>query len=70
MTRYSDLTKAQRWALADRLAEERLPRVNASCKPVCPIDSVIARFATKAEYEAFIVNPSACMRVVIHGQTA
>lgn len=30
----ADLTKVQRWDIADRLAEERLNFINAQCKPV------------------------------------
>lgn len=30
----SSLTKAQRWEIADRLAEDRLDLINAKCKPV------------------------------------
>lgn len=31
-----ELTKAQRWAIADKLANERLPEINASLDDVCP----------------------------------
>lgn len=41
------LTKAQRWELADRLAEERLPIVNAQCKDVVPSDNLYARYGKR-----------------------
>ena len=34
--KWEDLSKAQRWAIADRLAEERLSKVNKISKPVVP----------------------------------
>lgn len=39
-----DLTKAQRWALADRLAEERLPEINAHSEPVYPSRTIYALY--------------------------
>lgn len=39
-----DLTKAQRWALADKLAEERLPEINATSKIVVPSRTLYARY--------------------------
>lgn len=47
MTGYRDLTKAQRWALADRLAAERLPQVNVACEPVRPSKTLYARFGKR-----------------------
>lgn len=47
MTRYKDLTKAQRWALADKLAEDRLPKINMSCEPVVPSKTLYARFGKR-----------------------
>ena len=38
------LTKAQRWELADKLAEERLPRVNLLFEPVKPSRTLYARY--------------------------
>lgn len=38
------LTKAQRWGLADWLAEKRLPQVNANSAPVVPSRTLYARF--------------------------
>lgn len=43
MTHYRDLTKAQRWALADKLAEERLPQVNVASEPVHPSNNLYTR---------------------------
>lgn len=42
------LTKAQRWEIADRLATERLPQVNAQSKPVVPSRSLYARHGKRA----------------------
>lgn len=47
MTQYRDLTKAQRWALADSLAEERLSQVNAACRSVNPSKTLYARFGKR-----------------------
>lgn len=38
------LTRAQRWEIADRLAEERLPRVNSLLAPVRPRKTLYSRF--------------------------
>lgn len=38
----NQLTKAMRWEIADRLAEERLPMINASLEDVCPTKSFYA----------------------------
>ena len=45
--RATDLTKAQRWALADRLAAERLPRINAHSEPVRPSETIYARYVKR-----------------------
>ena len=44
---WEDLTKAQRWAAADRLAEERLPEVNAKSDPVHPSVTLYARYGKR-----------------------
>lgn len=41
--RREDLTRAQRWYIADRLAKERLPLVNELCEPVLPADGFYVR---------------------------
>ena len=43
-----NLTKAQRWALADKLAEDRLPLVNAALEEVVPADNFYARYGKRA----------------------
>lgn len=40
----AQLTKADRWGLADWLAEKRLPQVNEKSKRVVPSRTVYARF--------------------------
>lgn len=42
MDRYA-LTKQQRWELADKLAEDRLPAINATLEPVAPPDTFYAK---------------------------
>lgn len=44
----SELTKAQRWAIADRLAEDRLPAINAVLDDVVPSGTLYARFGKRA----------------------
>lgn len=39
-----DLTKAQRWEIADRLAEDHLPEINAHCIPASVRDTFYARY--------------------------
>ena len=55
-----DLTKAQRWAIADRLAEERLPVVDAALEDVVPSDTLYARYGKRV----LDVAISACAMVV------
>lgn len=45
--KWEDLTKAMRWEVADRLAEERLPAVNARCEPVSPSTTLYARYGKR-----------------------
>lgn len=45
--RREDLTKAQRWAVADKLAEDRLPMVNAMSKEVHPSNTLYARYGKR-----------------------
>lgn len=40
----SDLTKAQRWQLADYLAEQRLPEINQKCREVKPANNFYSRY--------------------------
>ena len=40
----SDLTKAQRWQLADYLAEQRLPAINPGCRKVVPASNIYSRY--------------------------
>ena len=40
-------TKDQRWAVADRLAEERLPLINASLDDVVPSDGLYVRYGKR-----------------------
>lgn len=42
-----ELTKAQRWGLADKLAEERLPSINATLAPVLPSKTLYARIVKR-----------------------
>lgn len=42
------LTKAQRWAIADRLAEERLPVINENLEDVHPKDTFYTRYVKRA----------------------
>lgn len=42
-----NLTKAQRWELADRLAEDRLPEINASLIDVVPKRGLYARYGKR-----------------------
>lgn len=46
--KYGDLTKAQRWAIADKLAEERLPLVNNLHKKVIPKEGLYVRYGKRA----------------------
>lgn len=46
--RREDLTRAQRWHIADRLAAERLPQVNAQCELVVPADGFYVRYGKRA----------------------
>lgn len=43
----SEVTKAQRWAIADVLAEERLPIINDSLSDVIPSETVYARYVKR-----------------------
>lgn len=43
-----NLTKSQRWAIADRLAEDRLPAIDASLDDVIPSKSLYARYIKRA----------------------
>lgn len=45
--RREDLTKAQRWAVADKLAEDRLPMVNAMSEEVHPSNTLYARYGKR-----------------------
>lgn len=45
--KWEDLTKDQRWRIADRLAEERLPLVNADDVPVYPSATFYARYGKR-----------------------
>lgn len=56
----SRLTKAQRWAIADRLAEDRLPEINAMIDDVVPSGTLYARFGKRA----LDIIISACALVV------
>ncbi len=47
MTRYADLTKAQRLALTNHLALERLPEINAACRPVCVNETFYSRYGKR-----------------------
>lgn len=38
------LTRAQRWALSDCLAQDRLPAINAACEAVHPSRTIYARY--------------------------
>lgn len=40
----TDLTKAQRWRIADWLAEDRLPEINSKQEPVHPRQSIYTRY--------------------------
>jgi lipopolysaccharide/colanic/teichoic acid biosynthesis glycosyltransferase len=42
-----ELTKAQRWAIADKLAQERLPGLNATLADVIPSDTFYARYGKR-----------------------
>lgn len=42
--KYQDLTKKQRWAIADKLAEERLPIVNEKCKKVKVSNTIYSKY--------------------------
>lgn len=44
---WKDLTKAQRWAVADKLAEERLSEVNRNSKPIVPSNTFYAKYAKR-----------------------
>lgn len=41
------LTKAQRWAIADSLAEDRLPQINAQLDDVVPSETCYARYGKR-----------------------
>lgn len=43
-----NLTKAQRWKLADKLAKDRLPLINKNLEPVVPADGLYARYGKRA----------------------
>ncbi len=43
----SDLTKAQRWQVADYLAETRLPAINQNCREVKPARNFYSRFVKR-----------------------
>ena len=43
-----ELTKPQRWALADKLAEDRLETINATLDDVHPSETLYARFGKRA----------------------
>lgn len=43
----SDLTKEQRWQLADYLAEERLEEINKHCEPVKPASNFYSRYVKR-----------------------
>lgn len=45
--KYEDLTKAQRWYIADRLAEERLPSINKDLKDVIPSRTLYVRYGKR-----------------------
>ena len=45
--RVDELTKDERWYIADRLAAERLPEVNATCTPVHPSTTLYARYSKR-----------------------
>lgn len=47
MLRIGNLTKAQRWAIADRLAAERLPIVNRIHEAVIPADGLYVRYGKR-----------------------
>lgn len=47
MARYADLTRIQRWTLADQLASERLPEINATCSPVCVNETFYLRYGKR-----------------------
>lgn len=40
----SELTKAQRWELADYLAEQRLDEINKNCEPVKPASNFYSKY--------------------------
>ena len=40
----SDLTKAQRWELADYLAQTRLEEINKHCKDVKPASNIYSKY--------------------------
>lgn len=42
--KWEDLTKAQRWAIADKIAEERLPEVNKNSMPVVPSNTFYVKY--------------------------
>jgi len=45
---YKELTKAQRWAVADLLAADRLPAINANLDDVVPSDTLYAKYGKRA----------------------
>lgn len=45
--RKEDVTKSKRWIIADRLAEDVLPIVNAQCEEVVPSRSFYARYVKR-----------------------
>lgn len=45
--KWEDLTKEQRWGIADRLAEERLPWVNEQSEPVQPSKTFYAKYVKR-----------------------
>lgn len=55
-----ELTKAQRWAIADKLAEDRLPGINAVLEDVVPSRTLYARFGKRA----LDIVVSACALIV------
>ena len=46
--RREDLTRAQRWYIADRLAAERLPMIDQQCEYVVPADGFYVRYGKRA----------------------
>ncbi len=43
-----NLTKAQRWIIADKLAKDRLPLINKNLEPVVPADGLYVRYGKRA----------------------